>query len=133
MTITPNESDLHTWLITLAGPANSPYAGGTFNLTLTLPPNYPFKAPTVNFQTRIYHPNVTNDSVGSICLALIKDSEWKPASRIKGVLEAVRHLLVQPNPDDPLEERIAREYKESRAEFDKNAQSYVQRYASAKR
>lgn len=60
---------------------------------------------------------------------MLKAENWKPASRIKGVLEAVRQLLVEPQPDDPLETRIADEYKSNRADFDKNARSYVARYA----
>lgn len=72
---------------------------------------------------------MTNDNAGNICLSILKPENWKPASRIKGVLEAVRQLLVEPQPDDALEARIADEYKNNRAEFDKNAKSYVQRYA----
>ncbi|KAI1365512.1 ubiquitin-conjugating enzyme [Xylaria arbuscula] len=132
MTITlASESDLSKWDVVLAGPPGTPYAGGVYNITVTLPPEYPFKAPQVNFATRIYHPNVTNDNMGNICLGVLKPENWKPASRIRAVLEAVRQLLVEPNPDDPLEARIAEEYKINRSEFDKNVKSYVTRYAKA--
>ncbi|KAH6646544.1 ubiquitin-conjugating enzyme [Truncatella angustata] len=124
-----NESDIHKWTVTLAGPEGSVYQGGSFVLTLKLPTDYPFKAPVVTFDTRIYHPNVTNDSQGNICLSILKSENWKPASRIKGVLEAIRNLLVEPNPDDPLEQRIAEEYRNDRTSFDKNAKQYVERYA----
>ncbi|KAI1169638.1 ubiquitin-conjugating enzyme [Nemania sp. FL0916] len=130
MTISlPDESDLHKWEITLAGPSGSLYQGGTYKLTLALPQNYPFHAPQLNFATRVYHPNVTNDSLGNICLAALKPENWKPASRVRGVLQAVRQLLVDPNPDDPLEPRIADEYATNRPEFEKNVRSYVARYA----
>ncbi|KAI0018453.1 ubiquitin-conjugating enzyme [Xylariomycetidae sp. FL0641] len=130
MTISlPDEANLHKWTITLAGPPATPYEGGTFALTLTLPPDYPFKAPAVHFATRIWHPNVTNDAAGNVCLAALKPENWKPAGRVKGVLEAVRQLLVEPNPDDPLEARIADEYRENRELFDKNARQYVASYA----
>ncbi|KAI1133140.1 ubiquitin-conjugating enzyme [Nemania abortiva] len=130
MTISlPSEADLHKWDITLSGPPGTLYAGGVYHITVTLPPDYPFRAPQVNFVTRIYHPNVTNDSLGNICLGLLKPETWKPASRVRNVLEAVRQLLIEPNPDDPLETRIAEEYKTNRPEFDKNVKSYVARYA----
>lgn len=129
VTISYNESDIHKWDVTLAGPQGSAYEGGTFGLAITLPSDYPFKAPTVKFTTRIYHPNVTNDSMGSICLSMLKPENWKPASRIRGVLEALRNLLIEPQPDDPLEARIADEYKNDRAGFEKNAKQYVDRYA----
>ncbi|KAK3687572.1 ubiquitin-conjugating enzyme/RWD-like protein [Podospora appendiculata] len=124
-----SDSDVHKWHITLDGPASSAYAGGRFGLVVTLPTDYPFKPPVVTFATRIYHPNVTNDAGGAICLGLLKAEQWKPSTRILSVLEAVRALLVEPNPDDPLESRIADEFRQSRAEFDKNARAYVNRYA----
>ncbi|GAP82524.2 putative ubiquitin-conjugating enzyme [Rosellinia necatrix] len=126
-----SESDLHRWAIVLAGPAGTPYAGGSYNLTLTFPPDYPFRPPQVNFATRIYHPNVTNDDAGNVCLSILKPENWKPAGRLGAILEAVRNLLVEPNPDDPLEARIADEYRTNRPEFDKNVKSYVTRYAKA--
>ncbi|GAW20103.1 hypothetical protein ANO14919_095990 [Xylariales sp. No.14919] len=130
MTITlPSDSDLSKWDVSLAGPPGTPYAGGVYSITVTLPPDYPFKAPQVNFATRIYHPNVTNDSLGNICLSLLKPENWKPASRVRAILEAVRQLLIEPNPEDPLETRIAEEFKSNRAEFDKNVKGYVARYA----
>ncbi|KAL1879679.1 hypothetical protein VTK73DRAFT_6854 [Phialemonium thermophilum] len=124
-----NDSDIYRWHVTLAGPAGTPYAGGTFGIVVTLPAEYPFKPPVVSFATRIYHPNVTNDDLGNICLACLKPENWKPASKLLGVLEAVRALLVEPQPDDPLENRIAEEYRRDRTEFDKNARAYVARYA----
>ncbi|RWA14298.1 hypothetical protein EKO27_g809 [Xylaria grammica] len=130
MTISlPSDSDLSKWDVSLAGPPGTPYAGGVYSITVTLPPDYPFKAPQVNFATRIYHPNVTNDSLGNICLSLLKPENWKPASRVRAILEAVRQLLIEPNPEDPLETRIAEEFKSNRAEFDKNVKGYVARYA----
>lgn len=127
----PSESDLFLWHVTLQAPAGSIYAGGQYGLVVSLPSDYPFKPPLVTFATRIYHPNVTNDNVGSICLSILKPENWKPASKLLGVLEAIRSLLVEPQPDDPLEARIADEYKNNRKEFEKNAKSYVARYAKA--
>ncbi|EAA27688.1 hypothetical protein GE21DRAFT_5989 [Neurospora crassa] len=125
----PSDADLHTWHVTVTAPPNSVYAPGRFGLILKLPTDYPFKPPTINFTTRIYHPNITNDSLGNICLGLLKSENWKPASKIISVLEAVRNILVEPMPDDALEQRIADEYRRDRPEFEKNARAYVERYA----
>lgn len=133
ITITlPSDSDLHKWHVTLTPPPSSLYAGGTFGLVVTLPPNFPFRPPHVVFSTRIYHPNVTNDAAGNICLPLLKDENWKPGSRLRAVLEAVRALLDEPNPDDPLEPRIADEYMREREVFEKNARAQVAAYAKGK-
>jgi len=126
------DADIHRWQITITGPSTSPYAGGTFGMLLDLPTDYPFKPPVAKFTTRIYHPNITNDSLGNICLAILKPDSWKPSTRLSAVLEAVRNLLAEPQPDDPLEARIADEYRSNRAEFNKNAKSYVERYAKSK-
>lgn len=125
----PDPSNLSLWHVVLTGPPGSPYERGTFGLRVDLPPEYPFKAPAVRFATRIYHPNVTNDADGSICVALLKPENWKPASRLSAVLVALRALLAEPNPDDPLEERIAAEFRTDEAEFRKHAREYVERYA----
>lgn len=124
-----NDSNVHKWHIVLDGPPNSPYAGGSFGIVVNLPPEYPFKPPVVTFATRIYHPNITNDNLGNICLGLLKAENWKPASKLLNVLESVRNLLIEPQPDDPLEARIADEYRSDRKEYEKNAKSYVSRYA----
>ncbi|KAG8160870.1 hypothetical protein KVR01_009134 [Diaporthe batatas] len=130
MTVTlPSESNIHRWHVTLQGPPNTVYSAGQFGLVVQLPQEYPFKAPLVTFATRIYHPNVTNDDAGNICIPQLKPENWKPASKLAAVLEAVRNLLVEPNPDDPLEPRIADEYRSQRAQFDKTAREYVGRYA----
>jgi ubiquitin-protein ligase len=124
-----DESNLHKWHVSMAGPQGTVYAGGTFGVTVDLPVDYPFKAPVVKFSTRIYHPNITNDSLGNICLGLLKSENWKPSTKMSAVLESVRGLLLEPAPDDPLEARIADEFKSNRKEFEKNAKMYVGRYA----
>jgi ubiquitin-conjugating enzyme E2 D/E len=127
-----SESDLHKWQVQLAGPKDSPYSGGTFLLSLTLPPDYPFKPPTLNFQTKIYHPNVTNDEKGSMCLGMLRQDEWKPSSKIGAVLQFARQLLVEPVPDDAVEASIGKEYKEDRKEFLKKAKNWTKMYAGKK-
>ena len=71
--------------------------GGIFHLHLTLPSEYPFKPPTLNFTTKIYHPNVSNDDKGSMCLGILRAENWKPSCKILAVLEMARGLLVEPN------------------------------------
>lgn len=48
---------------TIAGPPDTPYAGGTFIIDIQIPDNYPFKSPTMRFDTKIWHPNVSSQTV----------------------------------------------------------------------
>jgi ubiquitin-conjugating enzyme E2 D/E len=100
-----------------------------FKLLLVLPTEYPFKPPTLNFQTKIYHPNITNDEKGSMCLGMLKSEEWKPSTKIAGVLTTARNLLLEPNPDDAVEGSIADQYKNERNVFDKIVKDWVKKYA----
>jgi hypothetical protein len=68
---------------TIMGPGDSPYSGGVFFVMIQFPPDYPFKPPKVQFQTKVYHPNV--NSQGSICLDILKE-QWSPALTISKVL-----------------------------------------------
>ncbi|KAG8525823.1 uncharacterized protein KY384_000583 [Bacidia gigantensis] len=127
--IVPDEADMHLWHIEMQGPKGSAYEGGVFTLVLSLPKEYPFKPPTLSFKTKIYHPNVTNDDKGSMCLGLLRPDEWKPSSKIDSVLEFARGLLIEPQPDDAVEQGIAREYKENKKDFLKTTKAWVKQYA----
>ncbi|KAJ9649773.1 hypothetical protein H2199_000552 [Coniosporium tulheliwenetii] len=127
-----DESDVHVWEVLLDGPEQSVYAGGHFKLLLTLPKDYPFKPPVLNFQTKIYHPNVSNDDKGSMCLGMLRSDEWKPPNKLMAVINMARNLLIEPNPDDAVETAIADQYKSNRKEFEKNAREWTKKFAGKK-
>lgn len=121
-----NPEDPYLWHGTIIGPEKSPYEGGLFKLEIKFPVNYPFKPPTVNFLTKVYHPNI--NSAGGICLDILKDA-WVPSLTIGKVLLSISSLLTDPNPRDPLMPDIARVYETNRAEYDRIAREYTQMYA----
>jgi len=121
------DDDIFHWKATIIGPEDTPYHGGMFILNIVFPPDYPFKSPKINFQTKIYHPNI--NAAGAICLDILKD-QWSPALSIGKVLLSICSLLSDPNPNDPLVIEIANEYKENREKFNSNARQWTLTYAS---
>lgn len=66
-----------------------------------------------------------------MCLGILKPEQWKPSSKISSILEAAQQLLVEPNPDDAVEERAGNLYRNERMEFEKVAREWTERYAKA--
>lgn len=85
--------------------------GGRFDLSISIPPNYPSSPPTLTFLTPTIHPNVSF-STGEICLDLLKTS-WTPAYGVVSTLEAVQQLMASGGEaDSPLNLDVARLVRE---------------------
>lgn len=121
-----SSNDLTLWDATIQGPDGSPYAGGVFKLQIKFSSEYPFKAPTVKFLTKVYHPNINKN--GDICLDILK-TQWSPALKISKVLLSISALLTDPNPDDPLVVDIASIYKKDRPRYEMIAREWTDKYA----
>jgi len=85
-------------------------------------------APKVRFMTKIYHPNI--DKLGRICLDILKD-KWSPALQIRTVLLSIQALLSAPNPDDPLANDVAEQWKENEVKAIETARCWTRQFASA--
>lgn len=123
----PHEQNSRYFSVIIIGPAQSPYENGTFKLELFLPEEYPMSPPKVRFLTKIYHPNI--DKLGRICLDILKD-KWSPALQIRTVLISIQALLSAPNPDDPLADEVAKEWKVNEAHAIKTAQEWTHQFAA---
>ena len=120
--------NIFTWEASIIGPEKTPYENGVFKLLIFFPDDYPFKPPKVKFDTRIFHPNINKH--GSICLDILSKN-WSPALTISKVLLSICSLLNDPNPDDPLDARVADIYQKDIEEFNLYARNYTQKYASS--
>eukprot|EP00879_Flechtneria_rotunda_P002274 GHRR01002465.1.p1 GENE.GHRR01002465.1~~GHRR01002465.1.p1 ORF type:complete len:162 (+),score=46.47 GHRR01002465.1:204-689(+) len=100
ITLLPNETNLFTWRALLKGPSDTPFEGGTFELAINVPEQYPLVPPAVRFKTKIFHPNV-HFRTGEICLDILKTA-WSPAWTLHSVCQAVMALMSDPAPDSPL-------------------------------
>eukprot|EP01126_Amoeba_proteus_P021232 TRINITY_DN2150_c0_g2_i4.p1 TRINITY_DN2150_c0_g2~~TRINITY_DN2150_c0_g2_i4.p1 ORF type:complete len:153 (+),score=20.83 TRINITY_DN2150_c0_g2_i4:134-592(+) len=126
-TVALEGDNLFKWRCVLQGPPDTPYSAGFFFIDLALPSNYPFKPPEVTFLTKTYHPNIQQKD-GKICTQIL-GQKWSPQIRIPEVLLIVRQMLAEPNLDSPLDEEIARQYREHKAAFDKTAKEWTKKHA----
>lgn len=56
------------------GPPGTPYEGGTYVIDIAIPPEYPFRPPVMRFDTKVWHPNVSSQTVrGKICSISLLD------------------------------------------------------------
>jgi len=102
----PNESNISQLRVLVEGPKGSPFEGGVFLLNVFAPSDYPFKPPKVIFGTPIYHCNVSES--GQVCLDMLNEG-WNPAMTIPKVIETIRMLMKEPDPDNALRQLIAEE------------------------
>jgi ubiquitin-conjugating enzyme (huntingtin interacting protein 2) len=112
------------------GPKDTPYDGGLFEVDIQLDDQYPFVPPKMKFMTRVWHPNVSSAS-GAICLDILKD-QWSPALTLKTALLSLQALLSSPQPDDPQDAVVARQYLSERTTFDKTAKYWTEAFANPK-
>jgi ubiquitin-conjugating enzyme E2 D len=124
-----SEKNMFVWEATILGPQDSVYQDGIFKLNIRFPDNYPFRPPTIDFCTQIFHPNIGES--GSICLDILSGS-WSPILTISKVLLSISSLLTDPNPADPLNGEAGNLYLDDRDEFDKKAKQWTITYASNK-
>ena len=90
----------------IQGPENTPFEGGEFQVKLEITEEYPQKPPKGYFITKIFHPNV-NEETGAICLSTLS-SDWTEDTGLDHLLLAIRCLLIQPNPESALNEEAGR-------------------------
>lgn len=112
----------------IAGPPDTPYAGGKFELEIKVPETYPFNPPKVRFITKIWHPNVSSVT-GAICLDILKEN-WAAAMTLRTVLLSLQALLSAAEPDDPQDAVVATQYKENYEMFKVTAKHWTTAYAS---
>ena len=98
--LSPDGDNLFAWTAVLAGPEGTPYAGGEFDLVLSIPDAYPMAPPSARFVTRIFHPPI-HFKTGDVCMDVLK-AAWSPAWTLAALCTALRSLLAHPAPDSPL-------------------------------
>lgn len=58
-----NGEDLTHLKGSFKGPPGTPYEGGTYTIDVRIPGEYPFRPPIMKFDTKVWHPNVSSQTV----------------------------------------------------------------------
>ena len=120
--------------VIIIGPPDSPYAGGEFHYTITYPEQYPFRAPRISVNTRIYHPFIQKSEITYIYTT----DFWSPAIVLSHILSHLHSMLtvsslalylVDPCHDTILNEEARDLFVNNRPEFLKKAAAFTRNYA----
>ena len=130
MKVVKVNGNLRHWKGHLKGPEDSVYENGVFQIDIKIPDKYPYIPPKMQFDTKIWHPNISSQT-GAICLDILKD-EWSPALTIRTALLSIQALLTAAEPDSPQDAVVASQYKQERAKFDKQAREWTLKFANQK-
>ncbi|KAK3926371.1 Protein PEROXIN-4 [Frankliniella fusca] len=93
-------SDMTSIKAAIAGKVGTPFEGGMFSVTISIPTEYPFKYPKFHIKDKIFHPNV-HPYDGRVCVDLLKE-KWSPSITLYAACEVIQALMGEPNPDSPL-------------------------------
>lgn len=87
------ESNIFEWHFTIFPPEGTDFEGGRFHGKITLPTDYPFKAPDITFFT----PNGRFEVNKKICLSITAyhQETWSPSWNIRTIMEALIAFMPQ--------------------------------------
>ena len=129
-------NDPTKWRVTIAGPKDTSYKDGFFNILVDFPPEYPQKPPEVCFLTPIYHLDVNyrvplsswDDPLGHVNISII--NWWKPEFRMRELFTNIFALFYMGNPDSPYGLDRADELRNNRELYEKKVKYFTQKYAN---
>ena len=129
MDVYPCEQDLGFWTVIMEGDPGTPYAGGTWRLSVEFPATYPDTPPKMRFETPVKHCNVGKH--GRICHSIF-DANWVRDTSMTRVLELVYGLLLNPEPDDPLDSNLALEFRNDNGVYEMSIKTHTESFAKSR-
>lgn len=118
------DENIFLWDAMIMGPADSPYAGGCFFLSITFSVDYPHKPPNICFVTKIFHPNININ--GTIFVDILREM-WSPSLTAEKVLISICSLLTDPHADG--NSNAAHLYRTNRTLYEDTAREWTRRHA----
>ncbi|KAJ8900918.1 hypothetical protein NDN08_000217 [Rhodosorus marinus] len=121
-----NEGNLSVVKAEIDGPVGTPFEGGVFKMRLEFTHEFPSAPPKGFFQTKIFHPNVSEK--GEICVNTLK-KDWKADYGLRHIFLVIRCLLIDPNPESALNEEAGKLLLEFYDEYAKMAKLWTEIHA----
>jgi len=127
---------LHKFTLTIA-PGEGYWKEGIFIFLIMIPEEYNIKPPHVCCETKIWHPNISEN--GEVCLSLLREhtldgSGWAPTRKLKDIVWGLNSLFTDLlNFDDPLNVEASELYFKNKESFRRRVEDYITLYASPKR
>ncbi|CAH8443022.1 unnamed protein product [Dicrocoelium dendriticum] len=99
--------NMFVWDVAIFGPPMTLYEGGYFKARLYFPTDYPYNPPSVQFLTKMFHPNIYEN--GEVCISILHSpgddpqsgelasERWNPTQTVRTILLSVISLLNEPN------------------------------------
>jgi ubiquitin-conjugating enzyme E2 S len=112
---------------TIQGPENTPFEGGELAIKLEIGEEFPQKPPKGYFLTKIFHPNVSEDT-GAICVSTLSH-DWTETMGLDHLLLTIRCLMIEPNAESALNEEAGRLLLENYADYCARAKLMTQVHA----
>ena len=102
------------WECSIPGPADTPWEGGQYYLSLEFDESYPETAPRARFVPQIFHVNVFPS--GRVALSLLEEG-WCARLTVRDVLLGAQRLLAEPNAANPANSEAYTVFTDSEQEY----------------
>ncbi|KAH6571678.1 hypothetical protein BASA62_003764 [Batrachochytrium salamandrivorans] len=110
-----SESNFYEWEALIAGPEDTPYAGGVFTAILTFPKDYPLSPPFI--------------LDGTVCISILHapgddpnmyehaSERWSPVQSVEKILLSVVSMLAEPNDESGAHIDASKMWRDDRNQF----------------
>ncbi|RYP21358.1 hypothetical protein DL765_002259 [Monosporascus sp. GIB2] len=117
--------DLTHLKASITGPPGTPYEGGHYVVDVKIPTEYPFRPPIMKFDTKVWHPNISSQTVRDVIpFEILCSGCHEPEPR---------SLFESPEPKDPQDAEVAKMMMSDPPAFNKKAHEWAVQYAGARR